>query len=525
MRAFPLCVRQGGVEERTEAYMRYGEGVPQASTPHGAKSPGGAAGSAGRQARTAGKTRTRVALSQTGYMHVGGVRTALFAWLVARQAKGQFILRIEDTDRNRHVEESEQQIIDSLGWLGITADEPITRQSERLDIYKQWAQKLIDSGRAYADATDEAQLNQLRDQAKAAKKAFSYRDHRPAKPPVWDGRTALRFKSEPKNYKWHDEVLGELHAGPEVIDDFIIIKSDGFPTYNFAHIIDDEEMKISHIIRSTEFLASVPKFLNLYEALGIMPPILATPPVILGPDGRKKLSKRDGAKDILTYRREGYLPEALMNFMASLGWNDGTEQEIFSVDELISKFSLERVQKSGARFDEQRLLWMNGHYIRGLPLDELAKRAESFWPPEAKSDSQDYKKAVLAAVQERLKYLAELPELTSFFFAEPKAEQVRQLYDKPIDKQLRKEKLAYGQFLEATLKALEASDFTADDLQTRLNQLLTDLKTKPGILFPTIRIALTGSAVSPEIAATLAALGKAESLKRLKVASDHLEKP
>src|SRR5436190_2082287 len=243
------------------------------------------------------KIRTRFAPSPTGYLHVGGVRTALFAWLLAKQSGGGFLLRIEDTDRNRHVEEAEQHIIDSLKWLGIESDEPVVHQSQRLDIYKKWAEKLVESGRAYADPTSEEELDKLRAQAKAAKRPFLYRENRPKDPPPWDGSQPLRFKSEPKPYKWHDEVMGDLKSGPEAIDDFILIKGDGFPTYNLAHIVDDSEMQISHVIRTTEFLASVPKFLNLYEAFGIEHPIFATPPVILGPDGKKKLSKRDGAKD------------------------------------------------------------------------------------------------------------------------------------------------------------------------------------------------------------------------------------
>ncbi len=457
-------------------------------------------------------------------MHVGGVRTALFAWLVARQAGGEFLLRIEDTDRNRHVNESEQQIIDSLGWLGIASDEPITRQSERLGIYREWAQKLIDRGRAYADPTDEAKLNQLRDQAKAAKKAFLYRDHRPDNPPAWDGKTALRFKSEPKNYKWHDEVLGELNTGPEVVDDFIIMKSDGFPTYNFAHIIDDHLMRISHVIRSSEFISSVPKFLNLYEALDIKPPILATPPVILGPNGRKKLSKRDGAKDILTYRREGYLPEALVNFMASLGWNDGTEQEIFSVDELIKKFSLDRVQKSGAKFDEQRLNWMNGHYIREMPSEELLKRAGSFWPPAAGGFDDAYKNNVLELLKERLKYLAEIPDLSLFFFQEPNIDDVYELFMNPVDKKLKDQDVwTFADTLKAAKTALEPSSFSRDEVTEKLNNLLGELETTPGVLFALIRIAITGQKASPELFGTISVLAKERVLNRLDRAITKLE--
>ncbi len=460
-------------------------------------------------------TRTRFAPSPTGYMHVGGVRTALFAWLVARQAKGQFILRIEDTDRSRHVEEAEQHIIDSLKWLGMESDEPVMRQSERLDIYNKWAQKLIESGRAYADPNTPEQLDELRKKSQAEKKPFLFRNYRPENPPEWDGSQPLRFKSEPKAYKWHDEVLGDLTAGEEAVDDFIIIKSDGFPTYNFAHIVDDAETEISHIIRSTEFLSSVPKFLNLYEALELQPPILATPPVILGPDGKKKLSKRDGAKDMLNYKEEGYLPEALINFLATMGWNDGTEQEIFSVDELTDKFRLERVQRSGAQFDEQRLMWMNGHYIRELSLDELSERSRPYWPAAAAAADEGYKNKILGLVQERLKHLSELVTLTPWFFESPTAEQVLSFYENPVDKQLAKNPPDYADFLGAIVEALKDSSFTHDDLQSRLNKLLDDLETKPAILFPVIRIAVSGSSVSPEIFGTLEVLGREESLKRL----------
>jgi glutamyl-tRNA synthetase len=464
--------------------------------------------------------RTRFAPSPTGFLHVGGVRTALFAWLVARQAKGQFLLRIEDTDRNRHVEESEKHIIETLDWLGIASDEPVIRQSQRLKIYKEWADKLVSSGRAYADPYSPQELEAFRAEAKRQKKPFLFRNHRPVEPPSWDGSRPLRFKSDPKAYKWQDEVMGELQSGPEAVDDFIIIKSDGFPTYNFAHIIDDHLTKISHVIRSTEFLPSVPKFLNLYEALGIKPPILATPPVVLGPDGHKKLSKRDGAKDILDYRADGYLPEALINFMASLGWNDGTEQEIFSVEELIQRFSLERVQKSGARFDDKRLEWMNGHYIRQKPLDELYELSEAFWPASAKDKADSYKKQVLGLVQERLKHLSELPQLTGFFFEELPIK--LELIDD--NKQLSKlGRPGQTELLKAAAEQLQDTDFSSERLTDTLNGLLDKTGQKPGILFSLIRIATTWAPASPGLADTLALLGKDESLKRLKKALSAIE--
>jgi len=476
--------------------------------------------------------RTRFAPSPTGFLHVGGIRTALFAWLLARQNNGQFILRLEDTDKKREVEGSAQHLMDSLRALGLDYDEGPDvagpygpyRQSDRLDHYKTWAQRLIDDGRAYADPYSAEEVQAFRDQARVSKQPFLYRNHRPENPPVWDGSTPLRFKSDPKPYQWHDEVMGDLSTGPEVIDDLIIMKSDGYPTYNFAHIIDDAEMKVSHIIRGQEFVASMPNYLNLYEALDIAPPIFATMPHILAADGNKKLGKRDGAKDVLDYIREGYLPEALVNFIASLGWNDGTEQEIFSRDELIATFSLDRVQKSGARFDERRLLWMNGSYIRELALEDLYAKSKnvaladpavdprSYWPAEAAEAPDDYRKQVLAIVQERLKYLSELPELTMFFFK-----------DLPVDptlisthKQLKKlEPSQLHDLLTQSRAALANSDFSLQNLTDELNGLLETTGQKPAILFSLIRIAIAQSPASPGLADTLHILGKERSLARI----------
>lgn len=480
--------------------------------------------------------RTRFAPSPTGYLHVGGIRTALFAWLVARQHHGQFILRLEDTDKKREVQGADQHLMDSLRALGLDYDEGPDiggpygpyRQSDRLDHYKAWAQKLINTGRAYADPYTADEVQAFREQARTNKQAFLYRNFRPQNPPAWDGSMPLRFKSEPKQYRWQDAVMGELSTGPEVIDDFILIKTDGYPTYNFAHIVDDAEMKISHVIRGQEFIASLPNYLNLYEALDITPPVLATMPHILGDpekgNSNKKLSKRDGAKDVLDYIREGFLPEALVNFIASLGWNDGSEQEIFSRDELIGKFSLDRVQKSGARFDERRLLWMNGYYLRQLPLDELYTKTKnvalteptaspySYWPNEATEYGDEYRKQVLGLVQERLKYLAELPELTTFFFKD------LPLQPELISNHKQLKKLTSNDLrslLEQSRTVLAASDFSTDDITSRLNQLLTTTGQKPAVLFSLIRIAVTQSPASPGLADTLHLLGKDRSLTRI----------
>lgn len=540
--------------------------------------------------------RTRFAPSPTGFLHVGGIRTALFAWLVARQAGGQFILRLEDTDKVREVPGSREHLIASLKALSLEYDEgpdiggpygPYV-QSERLDHYKQWAQKLINQGRAYADPYTPAEVQQFREQAQAAKKPFLYRDFRPENPPAWDGTRPLRFKSEPKPYTWHDEVMGDLSTGPEVIDDFILIKSDGYPTYNFAHIIDDLEMEITHVIRGQEFISSVPNYLNLYEALGFdmsttssgvtntkhepvgelqgegqaaesiseaqwrgKPhlPVFATMPHIMNEQGNKKLGKRDGAKDVLDYIRDGYLPEAMVSFIATLGWNDGTTQEVFTRDELIQKFSLDRVGRSGARFDEKRLLWVNGHFIRELSLDELyrrvstrvrsaseqragegglsasgamvapekgqahSERIDDFWPSAAKTADEQYKKQVLKLAQERLKTLADLPNLTSYFFEEPKIDQTLIGENKQL-KKLADEDIRLL-ISAAHDKLASITEWTPETIQTALNELLEETGEKPGVLFSLVRIYTTWAPFSPQLNDTLALLGQSRTLARL----------
>jgi glutamyl-tRNA synthetase len=444
----------------------------------------------------------------------------LFAWLVARQSGGQFILRLEDTDKKREVEGTDTHIMDSLKALGLMYDEGPDiggpygpyRQSERLDHYMRWAKQLVAAGRAYADPYTPDQVQAFRDEARVGKQPFLYRNHRPASPPPWDGSKPLRFKSEPEDYDWHDAVMGDLHSGPEVIDDFILIKADGYPTYNFAHSVDDQDMAISHVIRGQEFLPSVPNYLNLYRALGLTAPIMATMPHILGPDGNKKLSKRDGAKDVLEYIHDGFLPEALVNFIATLGWNDGSEQEIFSIDQLIAAFTLDHVQRSGARFDERRLLWTNGHYIRELPLDELFERAKNYWPAEAEGYDDDYKRRVLSLVQQRLKNLAELPSISLFFFQDLPLDPSLISSHKQLSKLSRKE---LHDLLMSSQASLGLSDFSEPDLTARLNELLETSGQKPAVLFSLIRIATTQAAASPGLAETLALLGKERSLARL----------
>lgn len=466
--------------------------------------------------------RTRFAPSPTGYIHVGNVRAALFPYLLARQQGGAFILRIEDTDQARFVEGATDLILDTLEWLGIDWDEGPRKggdygpyvQSERRDIYKKWAQKLIDKGLAYADPYTPEQVQSFREEAVAQKKPFLYRDHRPENPPVWNGSQPLRFKvTNIKRHTWNDPIMGELTAGPEVLDDFILIKADGLPTYNFAHIVDDAEMGVTHVIRGLEYISSIPRYLSLYEALELDVPILACMPHIMAPDGKKKLGKRDGAKSVTDYRTDGILPEAMLNFLASLGWNDGTEQELFTKEELIEKFSLERVQRSGARFDEARLLWMNGQWIRRIELDDLYERVKAYWPASAESMDEAYKKQILGLVQDRLKTLAELSMMTKYFFEEPVRNDALIAENKQLSKLSSEDSLALIRTVREKLAALE--QWSPEMIQSSLNSLLEETGQKPGILFSLVRIVTTWAPFSPQLNDTLAILGSDRTLARL----------
>ncbi len=334
------------------------------------------------------KIVTRFAPSPTGFMHIGGLRTALFAWLLARKEGGTFILRIEDTDKEREVPGSIAHIQETLKWLGLDWDYGPDKenpfgsaiQSERLQTYRDMAELLIKKGHAYPDPYSAEEVDAFRKKAQSERRPFLFREHRPVNPGTWDGKRPLRFRvPEVKRMKWHDEVRGNLEAGEEALDDFILIKADGYPTYNFAHIVDDYNMSVTHIMRADEFISSTPKFLSLYQALGIAVPALVTLPPILREDKTKKLGKRDGAKDVLEYRTEGYLPEAMINFLAFIGWNPGTEQELFTRDELVRTFSVEGIQTHGAILNEEKLKWFNREYLLKLPHELFAENAKAFF--------------------------------------------------------------------------------------------------------------------------------------------------
>lgn len=467
------------------------------------------------------KVVTRFAPSPTGFMHVGGVRTALYAWLWAKKNNGTFILRIEDTDKGREVDGSIGHIMESLKWLGINWNEgpdiggPHASyiQSERLDSYQKYAKILIDKGLAYPDPYTKEELDAFRKKAEEEKRAFLYRDHRPETFGVWDGTTALRFKTPTiKSYTWNDAVRGELSAGPEALDDFILIKSDGYPTYNFAHIIDDLTMEVTHVMRADEFISSTPKFLSLYEALEITPPILATLPPILADGGNKKLGKRDGAKDILEYRDEGYLPGAMMNFLALLGWNPGGEKEIFTEAELIEVFDISRIQISGAQMNLEKLDWMNKEHMKLLPSDEVQKNIFTYLPDGLQNPK------IVPIILERIskwsdaKAMVESGEL-DFFMKAPVVEPAK-LQFKTTSSEKAKENLSKA---AESLKQISEEDFSFENVKSALMSLAEKMESRGEILHP-VRFALSGLDKSPDPFIIASILGKNETIQRLQQA-------
>ena len=468
---------------------------------------------------------TRFAPSPTGYIHIGNVRSAIYPYLLAKQKSGKMILRIEDTDRERYVEGATELIEDTLDWLGLNWDEgPIVGgpnspyfQSERKSIYLEWAKKLLDAGRAYADPTPPETIDKYRKKCNDEKTHFLYRNFRPNNPPEWQPGIPLRFKAEPKDYAWHDEVMGDMKSGPEVLDDIILIKKDGFPTYNFAHIVDDATMGVTHVMRGVEYLSSTPNYLALYEALGLKVPKLVSLPHILAPTGNKKLGKRDGAKSVTEYREDGVLAEAMLNYLACLGWNDGTEQEIYSKDELIKHFSLDRIQTSGARYDETKLLWLNGQWIRKIYTEQgaeaLYSRTKDFWPDVAKDASDKYKIKVLSIIYDRLKTLSDLRQMTAYFFTDPKID-LDMLVNNKFLKKLSESEIE--SLLKKSISELsQVKTWDADTIQTSLNQLLEKTQKKPAELFSLIRIAVSFAAFSPALNLTLEIIGREKTLSRL----------
>ncbi len=473
------------------------------------------------------KVVTRFAPSPTGYMHIGGVRTALFAWAFARKMDGTFILRFEDTDKEREVEGSMEHIIQSLSWLGIEWNEgpdiggphsPYI-QSQRLDLYKKYAQILVDKDHAYADPYSKEELEAFRQKSEAEGKPFLYREYRPTNPPVWDGTQPLRLKVKTiKKWVWNDLVRGELTAGEEALDDIVLIKSDGYPTYNFAHIIDDYEMGVTHITRADEFISSTPKFLSIYEVLEFTPPAFATLPPIMSEDGKKKLGKRDGAKDILEYRNEGYLPEAMMNFLAFIGWNPGGEKEIFSPQEFIEAFSLEKIQRSGGGYNIDKLNWINREHIKKLSYEKQEDYIMQYLPLSIKNlptFSTTTIHALVPLIIERIEKFDDVRVMADngefdLFFETPKIS-IEKINFKETDFAETKKHL---EAIKKILEVVPQSEWNGDTIKTAI-MAYADTLQKRGIVLHPLRYTLSGREQSPDPFVIASIIGQTETLARI----------
>jgi glutamyl-tRNA synthetase len=502
---------------------------------------------ASRETPSERPVRTRYAPSPTGFPHIGNYRTAIFEWLAARHSGGAFVLRIEDTDRKRLVPGSLEAIMEGLRWLGLTWDEgpdvggaygPYT-QSDRLATYKEYGERLIAQGDAYRCYCTEERLEAMRAEQEARKEPTRY-DRRcrfltPTERAANEAAgqaSVVRFAAPIEGQTtYHDFLRGDITFENSTIDDMVLLKSDGYPTYNFANIIDDHLMDITHVIRGEEYISSAPRYAQVYRALGWDEPVVVHVPLVLAPD-RSKLAKRHGALPLLDYRDQGYLPEAVVNFLVLLGWSyDGTA-EFFTLDELVKAFDIKRISTSPAIFDKERLNWFNGQYIRRLTPEDLAERAMPFLlegvPEVAHVAERGYVTSVIALDQERIKTLADVPELTKFFFVEPQYEA----------------SLLLGKNLDAaravdTLGALipvlaEQREWDPEALLAALDRFVSErgfIRTKAdgsqtpdrGPVFMLVRVAVSGRKETPGLPEMLAVLGKQRVLTRLAMARRKLE--
>ena len=496
--------------------------------------------------------RVRFAPSPTGPLHIGGVRTALFNYLFAKKLNGTFVLRIEDTDQNRYVEGAEQYIVDSLNWCNIPFDEgpgkdggfgPY-RQSERKHLYKEYADKLIDSGNAYYAFDTNEELDFHRKDHESKGKTFIYNWHNrlklsnslslsddevQAKLDAGDDYV-IRFKS-PQDETLHltDIIRGDIQIDTNVLDDKVLFKADGMPTYHLANIVDDHLMEISHVIRGEEWLPSLALHQQLYDAFGWQAPEFAHLPLILKPTGKGKLSKRDGDKlgfpvfplewndpktgDLSTgYKEEGYFTEAVVNFLAFLGWNPGTEQEIFSLKELIQAFELERVHKAGARFDPDKIKWFNHHYMQEQSNDELANAFVAI-QPELKDIDINYVSLVVESIKERATFVSDFWELSSFFFSAPTG------YAEKAAKKAWKEDTD-DIMKELVLVINNTESESVEQLQTVVKEWINNKGIGFGKVMQPLRLALVGDLKGPDLFQIMFMIGRDATVRRIELAID-----
>ncbi|MBN2098823.1 MAG: glutamate--tRNA ligase [Dehalococcoidia bacterium] len=485
-----------------------------------------------------GNVRVRYAPSPTGYPHIGNIRTALFNWLFARHSGGKFIVRIEDTDQSRKVEGAVEQILESLRWLGLDWDEgpeiggafvPYF-QSERLDLYRGYAEQLVQNGHAYRCYCSSERLAQMRTEMAERKESVRTYDRHcrdlsageQSKLRAQGIVPVIRFKVPLDGQTtFHDLIRGDITFDNAELDDLVLLKSDGYPTYHLANIVDDHSMEISHVMRADEWLSSTPRHVLLYAAFGWTPPLYAHLPMILGPD-KSKLSKRHGATALLDYRDEGYLPEVIFNFLALLGWSLDDKTDVIGREDLVKHFSLERISRTAAVFDIKKLQWMNGFYIRQLDPARLAERALPYFEKQLPSEVKrpldvGYVSQVVTLQQERAKTLCEFPQNSAFFFME--------------DLEYPKDLLLKGgmtgekarELLSATALRLDSvTAFDVTSLESVLRSLAEQMSVKTGDLFGLLRVVVTGRTAAPPLFETMAVVGRERCLKRVRAAVQRL---
>ncbi len=476
------------------------------------------------------QVRVRFAPSPTGYPHVGNIRTALFNWLFARHHGGTFILRIEDTDTARRVEGAVESIMDGLRWLGLDWDEGPVFQSDRLHLYREAADTLIRTGMAYHCFCTAERLEQVRAEQARQKLPPRYDGHCRTLDPaqaaqrVAEGEpSVVRFKTPTEGETVvHDLIRGDVTFSNTILNDYVLLKSDGYPTYHLANVVDDHEMRVTHIMRADEWISSTPLHVMLYDAFGWTPPAFAHLPMILGPD-KSKLSKRHGATTVTEYREQGYLPEALFNFLALLGWALDDKTELFTRDELVAAFSLERVGKTAAVFNMPKLDWMNGVYIRGLTREAFAQRALPYLERDLPASVMrpldfDYVVRVAALVQERTKVLSEVAGLSDLFFLETLSYPAADLVAKGMDTG---GTLAALQAVSHVIEVIEPWD--AATLESAVRPMCDTLGLSAKQLFGVLRVALTGRTAAPPLFDTMEVLGKARTSRRLADAASTLQ--
>jgi len=468
------------------------------------------------------EVRTRFAPSPTGYLHVGGARTALFNWLFARKHNGKFLLRIEDTDRERSSEEMTRKIFEGLIWLGLNWDEDIVYQGKRAKIHRQIAYQLVQQGKAYPCFCTPEELEAKRQQARKEKRAYKYDGtcrHLPpetVKANMEAGKPyAIRFKVEPGVIRWEDGVHGPIEVNTRELDDFIILRSDGSPIYHLAVVVDDHDMRITHIIRGDDHISNTPKQILLYQAMEWPLPHFAHVPLILGPD-KKRLSKRHGATAVDEYQKMGILPEALFNYLALLGWSPGDDREILSRDEIIALFSLEGISKNNAVFDEKKLLWMNGQYIHNMPVEKLWPYVQTLLVERGIMDKKEaverrhYVMQTIALLKTRVKLLTDFVDGARYFYEDPTT------FDaKGLRKHLKTPEA--WQLLAEYTRALETvPDFSEEALETHLRQFAEAHGVSAAKIIHPVRLAITGVTVTPGLFEVMALLGRETVLRRLR---------